>query len=229
MEKVCLVIDDNDQQAVLEQLQEKARKRGIALKCLQFNVGSSKRKDLLTEEETINMPAVVEAFKREFAGTKIDLVCIDYLLDDENVTGLDVLKAIHNQRKSSKFMLYSSNLDEVARGIIDDYDGKDGSKQRLINRIKTLTRYNIADFAPRDRYDEVILDIINRNEPSLELVLEGKLLEHGDMIFPGSYPVFEGRSFLEIAHEIRKGTYHGQAFKEEIIEQVIAYMLQISN
>lgn len=227
MEKVCLVIDDNDQQAVLEQLQEQARKKGISLTCLQFNVGSSKRKDLLTKDETIDMKAVVDIFTSDFSGTKIDLICIDYLLDDELVTGLDVLKAIHGLRKSSQFMLYSSSLDQLANSVINDYV-KSEDKRQLFQRIKSLAKYKITEFVSRERYDQAILEILSHTPPNLDLILEAKLLEYPDLLFQDIYPAFEGLTPAQVAAEIRRGSHHGQTFKLELIEQAIAYMLKVN-
>lgn len=227
MEKTCLIIDDNKQDEVLEQLVEKARKKGIVLKCPQFNVGSTERSDLLDAAGAIDTNVVIEKFKAEFTGIKLDMICVDFQLEDENINGLDVLKVIYEHRKSSQYMIYSSSIDQVASGIIETYD-KDKNKSQLINRIKSLTRYNIRDFVPRERYDQAILEIIGKDEVSLELALEAKLLEYPDLIFQNTYPVFEGRSLQDIAAEIRVDSHHGKRFKVELIEQAIAYMLKIN-
>lgn len=228
MEKTCLIIDDNKQDEVLEQLVEKARKKGITLKCPQFNVGSTERNDLLDINGAIDINAVLAKFKSEFDGTKLDMICVDFQLEDENINGLDVLKQVYALRQSSQFIIYSSNLDQVVKGIIGDYD-KDKNKGKLIADIKSLTKYKILDFVSRDRYDQAILDILSKNEMSLELVLESKLLEYPELVFQNTYPKFEGLTLQQIANEIRQGSNHGQLFKAELLEQAISHMVQINS
>lgn len=226
MTKTCLLIDDNRQDEVVEQIVVMAKKKGITLKCLQFNVGSEQRTDLLTDG-FIDKAKVLSRFKDEFDGSKIDLICIDYSLEDDNINGLDILKEIYELRQSSAFMIYSSNLDQLAKGIIDGYEN-DKDKLKLINRIKSLTKYTIKEFVARDRYDQAIVDILSKGTQSIELTIEEKLLENPDMIFKNTYPVFEDKTFKEIAKEIRLGSFHGDNFKKEIIEQTIAYLTKIN-
>ena len=76
MIKSCLVIDDNPQDAEIEAIVRGARKQNIELKCFQFNVGSTQRSDLLTNGR-IDSHKVIEIFRQEFSGTKIDLICIE--------------------------------------------------------------------------------------------------------------------------------------------------------
>lgn len=227
IQKTCLVIDDNDQKDILDQLVDKARRRGITLQYYQFNIGSTERNDLLDENGAINLPLVIDRFKFEFDKLAFDLICVDFQLEDENVSGLDVLKAIYDLRSTSQYMVYSSNLDLVVKSIIENYDD-DKDKAKLITRIKSLTRYKITEFTARDRYDAVILDILTKNELNIGLAFEKKLLEYPELIFQSTYPKFEGVLLKDIAYEIRKSSYHGQSFTIELIEQAVAHMVKVN-
>jgi hypothetical protein len=226
MIKSCLIIDDNPQDAEIETIVRGARKQNIELNCFQFNVGSTQRSDLLTNGG-IDAQKVIEIFRKEFSGTKIDLICIDYQLEDDKVSGLDILNLLHDLRKKCQYMIYSSNLDQVVGEIIQKYD-KDKDKGKLISRIKTLTKYNIVDFAKRERYDAAIVEILVKNQPSLELIIEEKLLEHKDMVFSNTFLPLAGAKLEVIAEQIRMDTSRGIEFKCEIIEQTIAYMIAMN-
>lgn len=226
IQKTCLIIDDNDQKDILDQLVDKARKKGITLRYRQFNVGSTERNDLL-EQGAINLPLVIDKFKSEFDEWVFDLICVDFQLEDENVSGLDVLKAVYDLRCTSQYMVYSSNLDLVVKSIIENYDA-DKDKTKLIARIKSLTKYKITEFTARDRYDAVILEILAKNELNIGIAFEKKLLEYPELIFQSTYPKFERLSLRDIAYEIRKSSHHGQSFTIELIEQAVAHMIKVN-
>lgn len=220
------MIDDNPQDDLFDGLKRKAKAKQIQLNCYQFNVGSEQT-DFLTDGN-IDIEKVEAIFKSEFDGRKLDIICVDYNLEDERITGLDVLRRIYNLRKTSIYMLYSSSLDQVAKGIIDTYD-QDKNKNKLINRIKTLTSYRISEFSPRDRYEDDIIKLLATNQSPLELVMETKLLEYGDLEFENTYPLFQGWKLKDIATEIRKSTPQGNKFKVQLIEQALAYMIKINS
>lgn len=226
MHKTCLIIDDNLQDEVIEKIVNKLKGKNIDIKCLQFNIGSLERSDLLTEGK-IDITKVINQFQKEFTSIKIDLICIDYNLEDEEINGLDILRDIHKLRSTSLFIMYSSNLNQLVQRIIDGYDqGNDPKK--IFNKIKFLIRYKIHDFVGRDNYDDVVINLLSKNSQTLESMVEEKLLEYPDMVFQNTYPVFQGKTLLEIAQEIRFGSVHGNDFMKELIEQAISNMILIN-
>lgn len=48
------------------------------------------------------------------------------------------------------------------------------------------------------------------------------------MKFMSCYPTFIGKTLGEIAEEIEKSTHHGEGFQSELIEQTVAYLVDIS-
>jgi len=228
MKKTCLIIDDNLQDEMIEAIERKAKKKNIALACLQFNIGSSERQDLLTEVGKIDMVKVMESFKNEFHRIKLDLICIDFNLEDDTIDGLEVLKAIHPLRSHVPFMLYSANVSQLINKIIDGYD-QDADKKKLLSKIKFLTRYKIEDFVDREHYDEAIIKIMSMTQKSMELIIEEKLLEYPDLVFHSTYPAFDGKTLEFIAEQIRNGSVHGDRYKTELIEQAISIMITLNN
>jgi hypothetical protein len=227
MPKHCLIVDDTPQEEMIERIESKLRKKNIQVICYQLNVGSQARKDLLTDER-IDLEKVTRAFEMEFHNYKLDLVCIDFDLEDGKVDGLDVLKQVHQLRPKTPCMIYSSNLDEVARKIIVEYE-RDGDRRKLLNKIKALAKYSIEDFVARDYYDERVVDILSKKQQSLESMIEEKLLENADLIFQQGYPPFSGKTLWEVALEVQKGTPRGNEFLYEIIELAIAQVITINS
>ena len=52
--------------------------------------------------------------------------------------------------------------------------------------------------------------------------------EYPDLKLSSAYPIFSGKKLSQIADEIEKSTYQGQEFQQELIEQTIAYIIEIS-
>jgi hypothetical protein len=227
MARTCLIIDDEPQDAVIENIETRLRGKYVNVECLQFNVGSLERKDLMTDEK-IDMVKVLKQFEIEFKGKRLDLICIDYNLEDDKINGLEILKEIYPFRQTSLFMMYSSNLDQLVKKIIDSYD-EDRDKRKLLNKIKLLTRYRIEEFSARNSYDEAVITLLSKNRQTLEAIIEEKLLEYPDLIFHNTYPVFEGKTLAEIVEEIRIGSVHGNHYMKELIEQAISNMVLINS
>ena len=52
--------------------------------------------------------------------------------------------------------------------------------------------------------------------------------KNSDLKLSSAYPIFSGKKLSQIADEIEKSTYQGQEFQQELIEQTIAYIIEIS-
>jgi hypothetical protein len=219
-----LLIDDNSQHHEIERIEAKLKGKYGSVKCHQFNVGSLERKDLMTDEK-IDLSKVLERFKIEFP-FKIDLICIDYNLEDE-ITGLDILREIHPLRPGAIYMMYSANLNQLVNHLIGEMNPV-LDRKRLFNSVKFLTRHKVHEFVARDNYEDAIIEILSQNHQTLESIVEEKLLEYKDLKFQNTYPIFEGMTLNEIAHEIRTRSVHGNNFMKEIIEQAISNMVLIN-
>jgi hypothetical protein len=227
MPKTCLIIDDNPQDDVIERIESRLKGKYFPTECLQFNVGSQERTDLLTDGR-IDVGKVVDRYKTDFTNTKLDLICIDYNLEDDNINGLDILKEIHPVRPKCSYMIYSANLNQVVSGILDGYD--EGQRNnKLLNKIKFLTRYKIVDFVARTNYEDAVIAQISEEKQSLESMVEEKLLEYRELVFENTYPSFAGKTLFEIAREIRIGSDQGNNFMKEIIEVAISNMILINH
>jgi hypothetical protein len=177
-------------------------------------------------DEKIDPDKVLQHFDLEFKSIKLDLICIDFNLEDE-INGLDVLHQICQIRPRTSYMMYSSNLEQLVKKIIGNYDN-DKDRKKLLNRIKSLTKYKIHDFVGRENYDEAIINWMSKNSQTLDSMVEEKLLEYPDLVFQNTYPNFQGKTLSQIAEEIRLGSVHGDNFIKELIEQAISNMVLIN-
>jgi hypothetical protein len=74
----------------------------------------------------------------------------------------------------------------------------------------------------------VNLVLLNPPEKSDQIILS-ELRNYGDYKFQSVYPIFDGRTLNQIANEIDKGSYDGNRFLLEIIQQVTSYMIEINS
>src|SRR5258708_25687405 len=112
MEKKCLIIDNEDQSAVLEKLKRDGEKKGFIIECDQFNVGSTFADELLTNGK-IDIPKVIDCYKRRFKGQIFHLAAIDWDLNDDGVDGIELLRQFRSKKilKTTPILLYTGLLE----------------------------------------------------------------------------------------------------------------------
>ena len=224
MKKVCLIIDDKDQQHTFEaQIRDILAKDGYTVDAVLINTTSP---EVLDEAQNIDIAKLTEHIKRKIDSRHIDVVATDFDLSDESVNGLDIIEIIRNIRSKVPIILYSGNLEKAIRSTIGDTTKKDADT--LIKDVKKLMLHQISEFIDRTGYTSSVIKILKEKESVTRQILLKKLREYPDMIFLSAYPRFDGKRLAEIADEIEKSTYQGQDFQEELIEQTVAYMLKIS-
>lgn len=233
MEKICLIIDDEDQSRFFEsQIQRVLKSDGCDVKLLYVNAKNPK---LLDENQDIDLDVLKKCLCEIMRGKTIDVIATDFNLSDENINGLNVIEVIRNMGKRAPIVLYSGSREKVIKSIVGKTDPNDPRKfilneeNLLIENVKRLILHDISDFVERTNYDQAVIKILREKESSTRQILLKKLREYPEMVFQSAYPQFSGKCLSEIADEIEKSTYHGQAFQEELMEQTVAYILQISN
>ena len=81
----------------------------------------------------------------------------------------------------------------------------------------------------RGNENEADLIYILKKQIPLEVTIEKKLREQGDLEFRHGYDKFIGKSLKEIADEINRDSHHGNKFTQEIIERGIAHMIKLND
>lgn len=144
-DKYCIIIDDEDQDEIVENLIEDARRLGIALTCFQLNplddrfnknVGSDS-----APEDVIDLEKIVEALgTNEYRRSKVNVIACDYRLQDDHVNGFEVIRKLRNELNfKGSVILYSANLETVIADILL------GNFAEQVERIMSLVNANIPE------------------------------------------------------------------------------------
>ena len=229
MVKKCIIIDNEDQSEEIEKLVRDAQKKGIAIECEQFNVGSTFDTDLLTDGK-IDVNKVIVEYKKRYNGQTFHLAAFDWDLSDDDIDGVELMRQLtHNKifRNTPK-LLYSGLLEEKLSSKIDDFKNNNLSKKELLDRIKTLINADIKGFVARENYDSDIIRILERTDETLDLIIEEELNKFPDLIFANKFVSqnFRGKTFQEIAGILEEHDHLRNEFKKEIIQQVISHLTE---
>ena len=224
MEQVCLIVDDKDQQHTFKaQIQDILKKEGHNVEIIFINTTSP---ELLNEYQKIYKYKLKACIKSKIEGKHIDVVASDFDLSDDVVNGLDVIEIIRSIREKVPIILYSGNLEKAIKSVMGDPASKD--LPTLINDVKKLMLHHISEFIDRTGYAASVIKVLKNKDTSTKQILLKKLREYPDLKLSSAYPIFSGKKLSQIADEIEKSTYQGQEFQQELIEQTIAYIIEIS-
>lgn len=227
MNKNCIIIDNEDQSEIIEKLIRDGKAKGITIDCEQFNVGSTFENDLLTDG-VIDINKVVSEFKKRFKKQTFQLAAFDWDLSDPKIDGIELMRQFthHKIFKNTPKLLYSGLLEDKLSSKIEEYKKGDLSKKDLLDRIKTLINADIKGFVGRENYDRDIIGILEGTDETLDLIIEEELNKLPELRFSDKFvnDKFKGKTFLEIAIILEENDVLRNAFKKEIIQQVVAYL-----
>lgn len=229
MDKIILVIDDDDQKDELRLLEAIARKRGINLTCLQFNVGSPNEPELLTNGH-IDIAKVKAAYTSRFKdkGYVFNMVVCDWGLSDAEIDGAELMRRMGNDCFSPKTpkVLYSGLLNEKVEEILNRYDPTNNVvKEQIIKYLVSLFNLNYLAFVERGRVRETVLGHLKDDE-NLDFLLEDTLMKYPDKVMAvGHNHSLEGKTFAEVARLLRSDEVVRYDFKRDLIQEVMDYLL----
>lgn len=231
MKKTCLIIDDENQERFFtSQIQRVLNNEGCDVAPLYIVAKDPK---LLDENQDIDIENLKNLIKEQIKGKSIDVIATDFNLSDENVNGLKVIEIIREMGLKTPIVLYSGSRVNVIKSIVASPDPKDSTKlilkeaTPLIENVRKLMLYNISDFVERTGYDQAVIRILREKDLSTRQILLNKLREYPEMKFMSCYPVFTEKTLGEIADQIEKSTPQGEGFQSELIEQTVAYLIDI--
>jgi hypothetical protein len=237
IKRTCLIIDDEDQSEEIEKLVRDASYQGIELVCHQFNVGNTSCTEFLTNG-LIDIQKVVDEFNKKFKSIHFDIVAFDWHLDDENVTGVELIRKFtyHKIARYSPKIVYSGVLDDVIKKIIqenlelkkDKGTFKPIIKDDAIRKIKSLVKNRVYEYLDRDSRDPMILKFLKEEIQSTELIVIQVLEQYPELRFENNFvnEKFNGKTFKEIADFLKNNDSVALEFKREIIQQVVSYLTE---
>lgn len=231
MEKICLIIDDENQKNVFEaKIRDILKRKGIEVKLIYIDASSS---DVRDDDLNIDLQKFEDKIDAEIHGKSIDVIACDYNLADaasiNKIMGTDIIEILRAKRKRTPIILYSGNYEVVIKDIFEAYKNEKASENDCIGKIKKIYNSNILEFLKRATYPEKVnFVLLNPPEKSDQMILS-ELRYYGDYKFQSAYPVFDGKTLTQIADEIDKGSYDGNRFLHEIVQQVTSYMIEINS
>ncbi len=233
----CLIVDNEDQSEEINKLIRDAGHQGIDLECHQFNVGNTSFSEVLTNG-LIDIEKVKREFKQTFKNTPFDLVAFDWDLEDDFVTGVELIRHFTAGRllRFSVKIVYSGVLDNVLAKIVEENLGivtqeNDQSpipilKQAGITKMKSLIKNEVKEYLDRGVRDSAIIRLLKEDLYSSELIICQTLRRHPNFIFNNNFveKKFVGKTFEQIADALEQDEVLRSEFKREIIEQLISYL-----
>ena len=224
----CIVIDDKRDytlSATMTNFVKRAAAAHLRVKLVQLN---PREERFVDEEDDMISPErlLKELNTNNFLLQPVHLIACDYDLADAGINGFEVIRLLRFQLNCKrKILLYSSNIENVINTIIS---GRDGDK---VQKIRDLVKVNIADFCDREEHlEEAMLKYLREESIfSADSFLVSELYRYKGYKFKGQYEKFENKTLGEIAGIVANQPDEAAKFKKEIMEQVIAYMIDLKN
>lgn len=242
IELTCMIIDDTDQRRIFETQIERLFNSSlyelnfIPLNPIEEKFLSDDKKEIINEK-------VQEEVKALIKNKRVDVVATDFdFLKTSSFTGLDIVDIFLQERESIPIVLYSGNLKKVINTILErctekeKYELNGEEKERIIvvnndllfTKLRNLVQCNIKAFIERESYSADVVKILRKESLSIQKYIVDKLREHSEEKFDSFFPIYNDKTYAEIASEIEKGTDDSKKFQYELLEQLIAHLTSIN-
>lgn len=222
MMKKCIIFDNEDQTEEIEKLIRDGRNKGVEIECEQFNVGSTELTEVLTNGE-IDISKVVAEFRNRYGSNTFHLAVFDWNLDDENVDGIELIRQLTHYKilKKTPKIVISGLLTTILNDIVK-------SEENRVEKLLTLINNDIRGYFDRTKYEQDIIRFFERNEETLDLILEEELQKFPSHIFENRFvnKNFNRKTFIEIVEFLEDHDQIRNDFKKEMIHQVMAYLTE---
>jgi hypothetical protein len=229
MEKRCIIIDNEEQIASIEEIQRLGKAKGFTIICDEFSVGMLEKDEFFTDNR-IDIEKVIDQFYKEHRGITYHLAAFDWDLGDEVINGVELIRKFQENKvliRTPK-ILYSGLLKNEISSQLDKFNEDNKYKPTLIAWINTLIKVDVRNFVDRTAYEQEIINQLTKTDETLDLIIEEELKKFPNLKFGNSFTSksFNGKTFLEIAKAIESNDLMRNDFKKEIIQQVVAYLTE---
>ena len=216
MEKICLLLDDNELEGTISAYNDKLKSGDtVHYERIEPQVDGKLMSPSL--EKTVSY--ILHRCKQE----TISLLACDMYLGN-GLKGLDVAREVLKQRQHLPVILYSGDFESVAEDIRDKLNDKNTNPRE---HLRALTR--IKDYVDRaEQLDERILYFLNKDD-SIFTQVSAKLMEYPDVTLKHGYEHYLGWQLHAIASEvINESSPHGAKFAHEIISRAISHLIDLN-
>ncbi|HMV10958.1 MAG TPA: hypothetical protein PKL56_01850 [Cyclobacteriaceae bacterium] len=232
MEKFVLLVDNEKQDTNEEKIFRLGKSKRLNIKTLQFNVGNSQLTEVLTKNK-IDVRKVIDYYKLNFKKYHFDLIAFDWDLNDDSVDGVELIRQFRasNLLRKTNIVLYSGVLQVVVQEYFEAYRNDPTTFKSNWTHIKTLIDVPILGFFDRTNYEDKIVEELTNiaKHIHIEHDLIRKLRENGNLVFNKINPLFEGKTFGEIADTIENDINNGHKFTVEFIDQALASLFDLNS
>lgn len=223
--KTCIIIDDVNQNNVINtDIVLPLRKDAIDVHVTYINATDP---DLLDDDSNICIEKLEAKLYDAFHNCSIDVVATDFDLSDDNINGKHIAEIAHKIRNNVPIIIYSGDRSKVVAEVIGDY--KNMTSQNLIQKIINFKSLNLISCTERSGYPSEVIRQLKKKDTHTTSILLRNLREYSELQFKSCYPNFQGKSLGDIANEIERNTPQGLDFQNALLEQTIAYLININS
>lgn len=231
MAKNLLLIDNEDLSETIYQLKEEAKKKSIDLDCFPLYIGLPDGNDVVDNSGKIDLKLVRKKFEDMYGMIRFHMVASDFKLNDEFIDGTDIIKQFNNitNTAKSKKILYSSELEEIVQGYLNDHKKNKKTFDETWDKFKTLIKIHIVDFAKREEMEKKIISSIEKIvDDNNDFIIEN-LLANGDLEFKGLIEIYQGLTLKEITSKLLENDSQANRFKKKLIELAVSELIELQN
>lgn len=225
MKKRVLIIDDQDLSHEIDSLKRQFRRKGLNVEFFQFNVGSPVLTEVLTSNK-IDIEKVKTVFQRDYGLKKPHLICFDYDLGPEEITGVDILAQIKPLTDRTQFLFYSSKIKDIVFKILKRFQegGLPFEKARML--LISLIGARVEEFVDKGgNLGDAIGRVLAQDKETLDDIFEEKMSEYPN--FKMEY--FDGLELSSLAQLLNKSDGKAIKFKHELVEHLVAYLIRLQD
>lgn len=219
MPKHIIVIDDENQEAQQELIENKLRgEYDIHVHLIKTS------DDVVGEDGNISLEILKEMLQNIMTGKSIDLVLTDFELADPVISGIEVVKLVKSLRPGVPVIMYSGKKNAVVERLLGDYKNKDVDD--IILSINEYVSWGIVEFLQRDHYTDKAIQFIKKKKiVQVNDLFVIKLREIGDKKCEVGYPEWRDKTLNDICDIIEnRSDVRSDAWMDDMIEQVVAYI-----
>ncbi|MDB4793514.1 hypothetical protein OAG63_00610 [Methylacidiphilales bacterium] len=221
MIKIVAVDDDSDFKNVLSQLGE----------TVENSIKEKVEARHINPNDFENTTTTIFVEVSNIAKQGCDLFAIDMNLKDTGTQpasnlafALSIADAFRKENRTAIVFLYSGTLSKFIRELLAQ---DTTAKQKVAeSNLKSIFQNQVADFVSRDDLErEVILAL---NDLPILLRIERALANHGQRMVRGQESLLKGKSFSELALEVRKQTELGRQISNMVSQHGIAALVDLN-
>lgn len=230
IDKTVLIIDDENQTKNFNrEIKAKLKQHGTNVDLIFIDMSLY---DVRDDDFFIDIDKFEKYFNYRISNKSIDIIACDYNLADKAevpIKGTDLINIIRNFRKKTPIIMYSGNYEDIIKDVFDNYKNDKKTAGESIKEIKNLYNNNILDFIKRSDYYGKVNYILKKPPEKTDVIILDELRKYGEYKFKSAYTRFDGKTLNEIATEIDKNSYSGNEFLEEIIQQILSYIIETNS